>query len=160
MRNSLIRKAESDPAGVGAGRVGGWPPVNGNDSHPPPTQSSVNVHKIPDLVGAPKNGGGAGEGCEKKSATVRGRRRKTDGPRGGADGALRVQRTLLASRYPRSAAAVGASAGVSRAQVHRSLRTIELDSGLPLLREQVIDERNGKPTWLWGIDWARLRGMG
>lgn len=83
-----------------------------------------------------------------------------DGPQGGAEGMFRVLRVLLASRYPRSAQAIAASAGVSRATGYRALAKIEVSSGLPVMTETVLDPFTWKPVMLWGIDWARLRGMG
>ena len=71
-----------------------------------------------------------------------------------------VLRVLLTSRYPRTAPAIAASAGVSRATGYRALLRLVLGSGLPIAREGMRDGTGGTPTTLWGIDWAALRRMG
>lgn len=152
MRKALIRKGAACVAGVGAVRVGAGQGLNATDSQPPPGKSSVRFRTAPHLVAARKMGGGPGEGRKKKSKPPHGV------PHGA--GVLMVLRELLAARYPRSAAAIAASAGVSRATAYRALMRLEVDSGLPVVRERVQDPMGGAPLALWGIDWPRLRGMG
>lgn len=153
--NLLIGKGLGSAGGVGAGQHG----QSGNHSQVPPTKSRCPIPYTPHLVGPRKNGGGPGEG-QKKIANRAAPRRRVDGPQGGAEGMFRVLRVLLASRYPRSAQAIAASAGVSRATGYRALAKIEVSSGLPVTTETVLDPYTWKPVMLWGIDWARLRGMG
>lgn len=140
---------------------------NENDSHPPPPKSSVHFRTVPNLVVAPKKGGGPGEGPKKKSGS---------GPKAfpqphpgrsetqaSISSVLSVIRTLLGARYPRTLLAIAASSGLARSTAYRALARVEAESGLPLRTERIKQpDRAGNLHWvtLRGIDWEKLRGMG
>lgn len=153
MRNPLIANGSRCAARVGGGREGLRLGSDANDSHPPPPKSRGQIFRGPHLVPALKNGGGPGEGSKKNSKP-----RRASPPRDSC--VLRVLRVLLSSRYPRGAEAISASAGVHRSTGYRLLLIIELDSGIPLVRQVMRDPYGGRLKVFWGVDWERLRGMG